>query len=129
MYRILIAEDDAVTRQLIRNMVESLGYIAFVSDNGRHAYDTMMINDSFDLLITDIMMPEMSGENLVLALRGHSQFEDLPIIMMSAEVGFAQIRHLLEVGVSVFIPKPVKRETLQNYLEEYLPEPGRAAQI
>jgi len=129
MGRVLIAEDEAVARQLVRRIVEDLGHVAVVSGDGRHAYDTLLIDDSFDLLITDIMMPRMSGEDLVLAVRGHPEFDGMPIIMMSGVVGYAQIRHLLEVGVSLFVPKPIDRERLLEYLQQYLPAPTPSPQV
>ena len=112
MSRILIAEDDRVSQRLAVAIVESAGHTAFVSPNGKHAYDALKADNRFDLLITDIMMPEMDGRQLIQTLRGDTQFQKLPIIIMSAVVGVRDISGLLKLGASRFLSKPLEREEL-----------------
>ncbi|MGE4293821.1 MAG: response regulator [Desulfovibrio sp.] len=114
MKRILIAEDDRISQRLARTLVESFGHAAFVSPNGKHAYEALKAENSFDLLLTDIMMPEMDGRQLIQTLRGDTQLKNLPVIIMSAVVGVSDISTLLELGASRFLAKPLIQEELQE---------------
>jgi CheY-like chemotaxis protein len=128
MAKILIAEDDRISQKLAAKIVEELGHIAFVSPHGKHAYETLMANNDFDLLLTDIMMPEMDGQQLIKTLRGDQQFNDLPIIIMSAVVGISDISNLLKLGATLFLAKPLEREELRDYITRCLGDGGKCLQ-
>jgi CheY-like chemotaxis protein len=113
MVKILIAEDDVVTQKMVSSVVEDMGYVAIISPNGKHAYETLKANEDINLLITDIMMPEMDGKQLIQTLRGDTGFKDLPIIIMSAVVGIKQIAGLMDLGASMFQPKPLDMNELK----------------
>ena len=113
MVKILIAEDDAVTQKMVSRVVEDMGCVAIISPNGKHAYETLKVNEDISLLISDIMMPEMDGKQLIQTLRGDTGFKDLPIIIMSAVVGIKQIADLMDLGASMFQPKPLDMNELK----------------
>ncbi|BCS87841.1 response regulator [Pseudodesulfovibrio sediminis] len=121
MAKILIAEDDKISQRVAVKIVEELGHIAIVSPHGKHAYETLMSND-IDLLLTDIMMPEMDGQQLIKTLRGDLKFMDLPIIIMSAVVGIGEISNLLKLGATLFTAKPLDRKELHGYISRCLDE-------
>ncbi|OIQ52120.1 hypothetical protein BerOc1_00593 [Pseudodesulfovibrio hydrargyri] len=125
MAKILIAEDDRISQKLAAKIVEELGHTAFVSPHGKHAYETLMANNDIDLLLTDIMMPEMDGQQLIKTLRGDQQFNDLPIIIMSAVVGISDISNLLKLGATLFLAKPLERAELQGYIARCLGNGGK----
>ena len=116
MARILIAEDDYVSQTVALNFVEDLGHTAFVSPNGRNAYEVLKAANHFDVLVTDIMMPEMDGKHLIQTLRGDTQFMKLPIIIMSAVVGVKDISTLLDLGATFFLPKPLQKKDFEQYI-------------
>ncbi len=120
MAKILIAEDDRISQKLAVKIVEELGHTAFVSPHGKHAYETLTACNDFDLLMTDIMMPEMDGQQLITTLRGDQQFEDMPIIIMSAVVGMSDISNLLKLGATLFLAKPLDRKEVQGYISRCL---------
>ena len=97
-----------------------MGHSAFVSPHGKHAYEALTASNDFDLLLTDIMMPEMDGQQLIKTLRGDQQFMDFPIIIMSAVVGMSEISNLLKLGATLFLAKPLDRAELQNYIRRCL---------
>jgi Response regulator containing CheY-like receiver, AAA-type ATPase, and DNA-binding domains len=119
MAKILIAEDDRISQKLAARLVEDMGHSAFVSPNGRHAYDSIRVND-FQLLLTDIMMPEMDGRQLILALREDAALRDMPVIIMSAVVGVKEIAGLLKVGATFFLAKPLVAGDLREYVRRAL---------
>jgi len=120
MAKILIAEDDRISQKLAAKIVEELGHTAFVSPHGKHAYEALTASNDFDLLLTDIMMPEMDGQQLIQTMRGNQQFADFPIIIMSAVVGMNDISNLLKLGATLFLAKPLDRHELQNYISRCL---------
>ena len=128
MSRILIAEDDRISQKLAVKIVEELGHTAFVSPHGKHAYEALKASNEFDLLLTDIMMPEMDGQQLIKTLRGDQQFNELPIIIMSAVVGISDISNLLKLGATLFLAKPLDRKELHDYLSRCL-GPGKACRM
>jgi len=122
MAKVLIAEDDRISQKLAVKIVEELGHTAFVSPNGKHAYDALKAANDFDMLLTDIMMPKMDGQQLIKTLRGDQEFRDFPIIIMSAVVGMAEISDLLKLGATLFLAKPLSKDEMQGYIGRCLKE-------
>ena len=120
MRKVLIAEDDKISQKLAARFVEALGHIPFVSPHGKHAYEALKAENDFDVLVTDIMMPEMDGRQLVQTLRGDSQFMDLPIVIMSAVVGVSDISNLLALGATYFLPKPIDKAEFEEVIQRCL---------
>ena len=116
MARILFAEDDSFAQKYARTLIERLGHECIISPNGRNAYELLKAENEFDLLITDVMMPEMDGVQLIKTLRGDSRFADLPIVIMSAVVTMSEISNILKLGATYFIQKPLKEDDLANYI-------------
>ena len=120
MARILIAEDDVFSRKVCYKLIDKMGHTPICSPDGKHAYQTLLSDNSIDLLITDIMMPEMDGRALINTIRGHSSFSTLPIIIMSAVVSLADISGFIKQGADFFLPKPIDRDYLIEYVEKCL---------
>ena len=120
MAKILIAEDDPATRYILAKTVEKMGHIAIFSPNGRHAWETLQVNPDIRLLITDVMMPEMDGRQLIGVIRGNEDFRDLPVIIISAVIGPKAIHDLLQIGATFFLPKPLDYKEVIHYVARYL---------
>ncbi len=121
MIKILVVEDDVVTQKLVVAILEKEGYSAFVSPNGRHALEALQVNH-FDLMITDVMMPELDGRTLITALRKYPRLVDMPVIIISAVIKASDVMELLEHGATYFVPKPLSREDLLEYVNLSLEE-------
>jgi CheY-like chemotaxis protein len=120
MHKVLIAEDDPVSQKFVSLVVERMGHCAFVSPNGRHAWESLQAENRFSLLITDVMMPGMDGTTLIRNLRSIERLRELPVLAMSAFVGVSDISGLLGVGATWFIPKPVEVKPLEEYVRRAL---------
>ena len=120
MGKILVAEDDFLTQKLPEMIINKMGHSVFISPNGRHAYERLRSKLDINLLITDIMMPEMDGRQLIQALRMDTAFQCLPIIVISAVVGYTDILNLLELGATRFQAKPLDRDELRKNITECL---------
>ena len=98
--------------------VEQTGHLAIQCSNGKRALDTLMDNLDIDMVITDVMMPEVTGRELVQILRGNQLFADLPILIISSVVEQSQIEDLLALGEAQFLVKPLNLATLKTLVTQ-----------
>ncbi|MDJ0836421.1 MAG: response regulator [Acidobacteriota bacterium] len=120
MKKILIAEDDYQIRTLMAHTIEELGYVCIQCSSGTKALHTIQDNPDVDLLITDMVMPELSGEDLIKILRCREATKEIPIVIISAITRYEDIAHLLDLGASRFLTKPIDFEELEISLRELL---------
>lgn len=104
MFKILIAEDDPELRQLFSRVLTKNGYNVKGVSNGREALDCME-NDFFDLIISDIMMPEVDGYEFVRLLRECN--DKTPVLMITAKDAFDDMRQGFDSGTDDYMVKPV----------------------
>jgi CheY-like chemotaxis protein len=112
--RILLAEDSPVGRKLMEAWFRILGCEADFAENGLEAVEKVRQND-YDVVLMDIMMPEMDGLEATRAIRESGRSE-LPIIALTAAVTKADLQKTQEAGMNDFLPKPVDPEQLQAKL-------------
>ena len=127
MAKILIAEDDPVAQKLISTIARKAGHEISVSPNGRHAWETMSVTHDIDMLITDVMMPEMDGRELMSLVRASDDWGDLPILVISAVIGPRAVGGLLDDGATFFLPKPVRQEDVIEAIERCVGPRARKA--
>lgn len=82
-YKILIVDDSMTTRELLKNILVHWGYSFEVVENPREAFDILYKTD-FDLILSDMEMPEMDGSLFVKELKAHKKFKDIPVIIISS---------------------------------------------
>lgn len=104
MFKILIAEDDRELRQLFQHVLGKNGYMVKGVSDGREAMEAME-NDYFDLIISDIMMPNVDGYELVRSLRDAGNM--IPVLMITARDAFDDMRLGFLSGTDDFMVKPV----------------------
>lgn len=104
MFKILIAEDDKELRQLFQHVLLKNGYIVRGVEDGREALEAME-NDFYDLIISDIMMPNVDGYELVRSLREVGN--QIPVLMITAKDAFDDMRMGFLSGTDDYMVKPV----------------------
>lgn len=104
---ILIVDDDPVNRHVLLNLLSTEHYRVIAADSGFKALELYEQNPSVDLVITDWMMPKMSGPELCRKLREHRSLSELPILMLTARGLPEDIRHGFQAGANDFLSKPV----------------------
>ncbi len=117
---ILIADDDIYLQKVIASVIEQSGHLPLFSSSGVRALHLLEDNPSIDLLITDVVMPEMTGKELVRILRSREQFLALPIIIISAIVKIDDAKELLDLGATYFLGKPLNHDHLMDYINKAL---------
>lgn len=108
---ILVADDEPINRSLIQRRLEREGYRVFVAENGRVAVE--MAKETLpDLVILDVMMPEMDGLEACRLIKQDETTHDLPIIFLSARDETEMKVNGLTLGANDYISKPFKAEEL-----------------
>lgn len=106
--RILIVDDEEKIRELIKKYAVFEGYDVEEASNGMHAIETCKTKD-FDLIIMDVMMPELDGFSAVRAIR---EFKDIPVLMLSARGEEYDKIHGFEIGIDDYVVKPFSPKEL-----------------
>ncbi len=102
--RVLVVDDSITTRTLERNILEVHGYDVTVAMNGSEAWDILQ-NDSFDLVVTDIEMPIMTGFELTERIKQDERLVETPVIIVSSLSSDAEKERGIEVGADAYIVK------------------------
>lgn len=115
MAKVLICEDSLTDRKIIASALEALGHFCVHCSDGKTAWKILQDNPDIALVITDILMPEMDGGQLIRAMRAHEQLARTPVIIISGVLRLDEIDHLLQLGASRFLPKPISSSELSEY--------------
>ncbi len=116
---ILIVDDVPDNRAVLRNLLESVGFLVIEADQGQQALGELE-RQLPDLIITDLSMPVMDGFELIRQIRRHQQWASLKVIVSSASVSQLDRQMSLDVGGDDFLEKPVKADRLFSLLAQHL---------
>ncbi|WP_375413208.1 PAS-domain containing protein [uncultured Bradyrhizobium sp.] len=106
-YRLLLAEDNDLNRQLIKAMLEQAGHEVTVVNDGAEAV-RIAVENEFDAILMDVQMPEIDGYAATRAIRSATRHTpSLPIIALTANALSDEAERCLEAGMDVHVPKPV----------------------
>src|SRR6201998_1340282 len=117
---ILIADDDAVQRRLVENMVQKCGYDAIVVDSGDAAITMLTAADApaIDAIVLDLVMPGLDGMGVLAKIRDAGL--SIPVIVQTAHGGIDNVISAMRAGAQDFVVKPVGMERLQVNLRNAL---------
>lgn len=116
--RILVIEDDDVTRELLRMALEKRGYEVTVAEDGVRGYDTALFLKP-DLIVTDIQMPGADGVHVVRRVRDTASLEKTPILVTTA-FGTGTATFSLQLGANAYEPKPIDPESFMSTVRRLL---------
>lgn len=117
--KILIIEDDPVSRKMTELILNKEGYDVIISANGLEGLRKAR-TESPDLLITDVMLPGLDGFEICYRLREDTVTAKLPILMLSAKGQESDRDSASKVGANAFLSKPVDRPVLLSKVAELL---------
>jgi DNA-binding NarL/FixJ family response regulator len=125
--RLLLIDDDPNLILLVKDYLEFRGYEVITAENGREALEVLE-QDVPDMIICDVMMPEMDGYSLVSAIRSDPKTSWIPVLFLSAK-GQSQDRVKgLNIGADVYMVKPFEPEELVAQVESSLKQASRLIQ-
>ena len=120
--KILIADDSAMNRAILVEMLGD-GYDVIEAENGREAVRVLQSAPEIDLLLLDIMMPEMDGFEVLEQMKRYGWIDEVPVVMISAENGSAYVERAYDLGATDFISRPfdmaIVRRRVTNTLMLY----------
>ena len=121
MSSVLIVEDSATTRALIRNVIEGIGDdLATVEAGTGFEALKLLPTEEFSLIITDINMPDINGLELIHFVRSNPRYSDIPLIIVTTESREEDRERGLALGADAYVTKPFKAEELQRVVTSVL---------
>jgi len=117
---VLIVDDDVRNVFALSSVLEGYRMNIAFAENGREAVELLEKNNDFDLILMDIMMPEMDGYEAMRLIRGMKGFERTPIIAITAKAMKDDREKCIEAGASDYIAKPVNTEQLLSLMRVWL---------
>lgn len=119
LQRVLIVDDSTMARMLIRRCVEIAGWpdVTFhEASNGKEAL-TLLGNEQVDLVLTDLNMPEMDGEQLLNVLRKDDKYSNLPLVVITSAGNAPKEEQLRQTGATAILAKPISPAVMATTLE------------
>ena len=125
--KFLIVDDFSTMRRIVRGLLKEIGY-----NNAEEAEDgaialTMLKNNKFDFVVSDINMPNMSGFDLLAAIKKEDSLKHLPVLMVTAEARKEDIVRAAQDGAAGYIVKPFTKATLEEKVAKIMQKLGATA--
>lgn len=126
-YRVLVVDDVLINRKVFDRMIKKVGISKSVTvDSGRNALDELSRN-RYDVVITDLQMPGMSGTDLCAAIRDSNTLSYKPIVVgLTADISGDAVKRCVESGMADLLYKPITLSEMKDYFETTIPklQPG-----
>jgi two-component system chemotaxis response regulator CheY len=121
-YNILIVDDSPAMRRVVKRVVDLSGVDAgkyLEAGNGIEAL-VVLRSEWVDLIMTDINMPEMDGEELLLQVRADSMLASIPVLVVSTDKSEARIKQMMDSGADGYVSKPFMPADLSEQMHRLL---------
>ena len=120
--RVLVVDDDALSRKLLRRAAENEGYWVAEAGTGVEALGLLASDADVDVVLLDVEMPELDGEATLSRIKSDETLRHLPVIMVSGVDDLATVVRCIEVGATDYLPKPFDPAILRARLTTSLAE-------
>jgi CheY-like chemotaxis protein len=118
--KVLVVDDDIRNIYSLTNALEEQGMICMTAENGKVALDMLKTDPAIDIVLMDVMMPEMDGYEATKEIRSNFILNKLPVIALTAKAMKGDREKCLEAGMSDYISKPVNIEQLLSLMRVWL---------
>jgi two-component system chemotaxis response regulator CheY len=119
MMKILIVDDDGVTRKLLGLYLRGKGYDVSFAENGLDALEKLGL-ENINLVLTDLNMPYMDGIELVRNMKEEPSYRNIPVMMVTTEDDDEERFRAMKAGADAYLVKPVTAETINGTVRELL---------
>jgi DNA-binding response OmpR family regulator len=116
---VLVVDDQEANRALLARRLRKQGYTVSLAENGRHALERLRAR-RFDLVLLDILMPEMDGVEVLRQVKADPELAHIPVLMLSALDELDAVVHCIELGAEDYLPKPFPAAILQARVQACL---------
>lgn len=117
---VLIVEDDTVLSTFLRKYLELEGFTAVTALNRAEILDGLRRQPPPDLVLLDVMLPDVDGFNVLQNMRGHPVLKSVPVLMLTAKATREDVLKGLALGANGYITKPFQAEALSNAVKTVL---------
>ncbi len=116
--KVLVVDDFATMRRIIKNVLKQIGFRKInEADDGTSALKELK-KEEYDLVLCDWNMPEMSGLDLLIAMKSDDRLKGIPFVMVTAEAQKDNILEAVKTGVNNYIVKPFTADTVEQKLKK-----------
>ena len=122
--RILVADDDPAILRLVQTILEKDHYSVVTARDGREAYKILQRDTDFIAAVLDVVMPQITGPELVRHMKTEKRMMRIPVMMMTAEQDPKLSSDSFAAGAVVFLPKPFTTAQLQTMLQMLIGKGG-----
>ncbi|KVI09769.1 CCT domain-containing protein, partial [Cynara cardunculus var. scolymus] len=113
--KVLLVEDDDSTRHVVSALLRNCSYEVTAVANGLEAWKVLIdLNKQIDLVLTEVVMPYLSGPGLLSKIMNHTPRKSIPVIMMSSDDSMGIVFNCLSKGAVDFLVKPIRKNELKN---------------
>ena len=116
---ILVVDDNEMNRDLLARHIERQGYTVTIAENGRQALENLK-RRAFDLILLDVLMPEMNGFQVLQRLKSNDTWRDIPVLMVSALEEMDIVVRCIEMGADDYLAKPFNPVLLRARVDSCL---------
>lgn len=117
--KILVVDDFSTMRRIVRNLLKELGFVNIQeAEDGVDALAKLRTDYNFQFVVSDWNMPNMTGIDLLRAIRADEQLKHLPVLMVTAEAKRENIIEAAQAGASGYVVKPFTAGTLNEKLQK-----------
>ena len=117
---VLVVEDEPITSKLLEKILTGAGYQPVMARSGKEVVEKLRSPPPPDLILMDVMLPDIEGFKIVERIRQHKVIGDIPIIMVSGRAELADVTRGFEVGADGYVTKPATRTALLGVIEQVL---------
>lgn len=116
--KILVVDDFSTMRKIVKNLLSEIGFTEFDEANDGATAWPMIQTGTYDFIVSDWNMPQMTGIELLQKVRQDSQLKEIPFLLITAEAKRSQILEAAEAGADGYIVKPFTAATLNEKMHE-----------
>jgi two-component system, chemotaxis family, chemotaxis protein CheY len=121
-YRVMIVDDSPSMRAFVRRVIDLSGFQVDTCLNAGNGIQGLALlkQQAVDIILTDINMPEMNGEEFLRELETHERYRTIPVVVISTDATEDRMHRMLQLGAKGYIAKPFSPEALRGELERVL---------
>lgn len=123
---LLVVEDNTISLRMLEVVLQSNGFAVVSAKNGRQALEKLAEHDDIQMILTDLMMPEMDGMQLLEEVAKHPGWKQLPVIVLTSLSDADTVRRVVQLGCRNYLVKPLKEELVIPKVKSLLAEAGVA---
>ncbi|MBI3995699.1 MAG: response regulator [Nitrospirae bacterium] len=119
--KVLLADDASTFVKLEQTYLESKGYQVVMAGNGKEALEKLA-SQKPDLVVLDLIMPEMEGDQVCRLIKASPQYKDIPVIMITTKGDKKGEERCRKAGCNMFLTKPLRKSVFLDAVKQLLPD-------